>query len=55
MNQELIIAFRDKVYGDFQLCETYRNCDRRIKWSIIWSAIEWVEIGVSEIDLDKIE
>lgn len=55
MDQGLIIAFRDKVYSDFQLYETYRNCGGRNKWSVVRSAIEWIEIGVSGIDVDKLE
>ena len=55
MDQELIIAFRDKVYCYFQLYEPYSNWDGRNMWSVVRSAIEWVEIGVSGIDVDKLE
>lgn len=54
MDAELIKKFRDKVNdGEFVL-NKYRDKEGKNKWSIICSAMDWIEVVVESIDVKNL-
>jgi len=54
MNRELIDKFRKKVNDRDLIWHLYHNKDQRNKWSIICSAMDWIDVVVDEIDVSKL-
>lgn len=50
MDMELCMQFRDKVNENDLVYHIYRNRDGKDQWSIICSAMDWIEVVVDSID-----
>lgn len=55
MNTSLIDEFRTKVNDHDLILQIYRNYNGRNKWNIICSAMDWIQVGVSGIDVSALE
>lgn len=54
MDISLIREFRDRVNKHDWVLHCYRNKDGANQWSIICSAMDWIEVCVEEIDVQKL-
>ena len=50
MDMELCMQFRDKVNENDLVYHIYRNRDGKDQWSIIFSAMDWIEVVADSID-----
>lgn len=50
MNNELLLEFRDKVNEGGIMLHIFRNKDNRNQWSILCSAMDWIEVALEGID-----
>ena len=50
MDMELCMQFRDKVNENDLVYHIYRNRDGKDQWSIICSAMDWIEVVADSID-----
>jgi len=50
LDMELCMQFRDKVNENDLVYHIYRNRDGKDQWSIICSAMDWIEVVVDSID-----
>ena len=50
MDKELVNKFRDKVNRSPFLSSQYSNIENKNKWNCICSAMDWIDVGISDID-----
>lgn len=55
MDAFLINSFRDRVNEYGLIYHIYKNRGGKNKWSIICSAMDWIQVGVSGIDIETLE
>lgn len=55
MDASLINRFRDKVNEHNLILHIYRNYNGKNKWSVICSAMDWIQIGVFGSDASALE
>ncbi len=55
MEASLINAFRDKVNDYNLILRIYRNYNDKNKWNVICSAMDWIQVGVTGIDISTLE
>lgn len=55
MNKELSIRLRNKVNESKFIFSQYRNIKNKNKWNCICSAMDWIDVGVSNIELIREE
>lgn len=51
MNQELLYSFRNRINDNEMMFHIFRNRFGRNKWSIICSAMDWIEVSLDGIDV----
>ena len=55
MEASVINAFRDKVNEYDIILHIYHNYNGKNKWNVICSAMDWIQVGVSGIDISTLE
>ena len=55
MDSSLIKEFRNKVNKHDLILHIYQNYNGKNKWNIICSAMDWIQVGVSGIDINTLE
>ena len=55
MDKELVKKFRDRVNRSPFLFSQYSNIDNKNKINCIHSAIDWIDVGISDIDATRNE
>ena len=55
MESFLINAFRDKINEYDLILHIYRNYKGKNKWNTICSAMDWIQVGVSGVDLSSLD
>jgi len=55
MTKELLTIFREEVTDDDLTYHIYKNKDGKNKWSVICSAMDWIEVVVEGIDLSRVQ
>lgn len=50
MDNKLLHEFRSKVNEDGMILHIYRNKNRKNKWSVLCSAMDWIEVALEGID-----
>lgn len=55
MDKELVKKFRDRVNRSPFLCSQYSNIENKNKWNCICSAMDWIDVGISDIDAARNE
>lgn len=54
MDRTLISTFRNKVNEEYIVLHMYRENQGKNKWSIICSAMDWIEVVIESIDLKNV-
>lgn len=54
MKQELLRAFRNKVNEENLILQIFRDQNSKNKWSILCSAMDWIEVSISGIDISEL-
>ena len=54
MDRSLIDDFREKVNDHDMVWKIYHDCNGKNQWSIICSAMDWIDVVVEEIDTSKL-
>lgn len=54
LTDRLLHDFRDKVHEGNRIWKLYRNRNGKNKWSIICSAMDWIQVTVEGIDTDSL-
>lgn len=54
MDKEVIKLFRKKINEEYIVLHMYRENQGKNKWSIICSAMDWIEVVVDSIDLKNV-
>ena len=54
MNQELLRSFRNKINDKELILHIFKNRYGRNKWSVICSAMDWIEVSIDEIDVSNL-
>ena len=54
MTTDFISAFRDEANEDELIYHIFKNKDGKNKWSIICSAMDWIEVVIEKIDLKNV-
>lgn len=55
MTVDIISAFRDEANEDELIYHIFKNKDGKNKWSIICSAMDWIEVVIEKIDLKNVQ
>lgn len=50
MDKELANKFRDKINESPFICSQFSNIENKNKWNCICSAMDWIDVGISDID-----
>jgi len=50
VDNELLREFRNKVNKDYMILQIFRNKDNKNKWSVLCSAMDWIEVALEGID-----
>lgn len=54
LNDKLINSFRDKVNEFYWVLHIYKNINSKDKWSIICSAMDWINVSIDGIRTDTL-
>lgn len=55
MTQDILTAFRNEVTKDELTYRIFANKDGKNKWSVICSAMDWIDVVVSGINLSRVQ
>lgn len=50
MDNRLLQEFRNKVNEDYMILHIFRNKNNKNKWSVLCSAMDWIEVALEGID-----
>lgn len=55
MDTKLANKFRDKINDSPFMCLQFSNIENKNKWNCICSAMDWIDVGISDIDIVRNE